>query len=299
MSNEPEKNSTNYLQQAVRDRYGRIARGGDKTSSCCSGSNTPSCCGGPTNTSSSDYIEKIGNHIGYSDSDLRGIPEGANLGLGCGNPLALASLIPGSVVLDLGSGAGMDAFLAAKRVGVTGRVIGVDMTPEMVERARNIATKGGYENIEFRLGFIEELPVSDSCIDMVISNCVINLSPNKASVFREAFRVLKPGGMLMVSDIVLQKPLPPVLQNSLSAYTACIGGAILEDDYLDHITSAGFEGVEILQRNTFPIDLDELVKTGLALEDLVDQDGKSDAEVDMEKTKDAIASIKVSALKPL
>lgn len=184
--------------------------------------------------------------MGYSLDDLHSVPEGANLGLGCGNPVALASLKEGEVVLDLGSGAGFDAFLSANRVGKTGRVIGVDMTPEMLETARENVKKGGYENVEFRQGEIENLPVEDNSVDVIISNCVINLSPDKPAVFKEALRVLKPGGRLMVSDIVLLKELPATLKESAEAYVSCVAGASMKDDYLKTIKEAGFKNIKTL-----------------------------------------------------
>src|SRR5512139_234293 len=212
----------------VRDRYARAASQG---TSCCQPAS--SCCGEERQT---DIISK---RIGYTDQELKMVPEGANLGLGCGNPLALASLREGETVLDLGSGAGFDCFLAARQVGKTGKVIGVDMTPEMLDKARGNAEKGDFTNIEFRLGEIENLPVADNQVDIVISNCVINLSPAKERVFREAFRALKPGGRLMVSDIVLLQELPQEIRNSISAYTACVAGAERKERYLDTIRAAG------------------------------------------------------------
>jgi len=182
---------------------------------------------------------------GYSEEEFRQVPIDSNLGLGCGNPVAIASLKPGEVVLDLGSGAGFDAFLAVQRVGKKGRVIGVDMTDEMLEKAKNNARKNGYDNVEFRKGDIEDLPVGDEEVDTVISNCVINLAPDKEKVFREAFRVLKPGGRLMVSDIVLVKPLPEELENDEELLVSCVGGAILKEEYLDLLREAGFSDIKI------------------------------------------------------
>jgi SAM-dependent methyltransferase len=198
--------------------------------------------------------EEISRAIGYTEEELRAIPEEANLGLGCGNPVALASLREGETVLDLGSGAGVDCFLAANSVGKSGRVIGVDMTPEMIDKARGNARKGNYENVEFRLGEIENLPVADHTVDVVISNCVINLSPDKHRVFREAFRILRPGGRLMVSDIVLLKELPDVIKHSVEAYVGCLSGAIMKDAYVEAIRDAGFEDVEVKDETSFPVE---------------------------------------------
>jgi len=228
----------NDIKQNVREAYGKIARGG---SSCCGSSS--SCCG------SSQSQQSASKLVGYTDEELKAIPEGADLGLGCGNPVALASLKEGETVLDLGSGPGMDCFLAASRVGKNGRVIGVDMTPEMLDRARRNAAKGDYSNVEFRLGEIENLPVADSAVDVVISNCVINLCPDKKRVFSEIYRVLKPGGRLMVSDIVLNKELPESLKKSVAAYAGCIGGAALKSDYLQIIKDAGFQNINVVDES--------------------------------------------------
>jgi arsenite methyltransferase len=192
--------------------------------------------------------------VGYSAEELQAIPEDARMGLGCGNPTALASLKEGEVVLDLGAGGGIDCFLAAIAVGRTGKAIGVDMTPEMLHCARDNARKGGYDNVEFRLGEIENLPVADNTIDVVISNCVINLSPDKTRVFEEAYRVLKPGGRLMVSDMVLTRELPEDVKNSLAAYAGCVAGASMKEDYLMNIANAGFENVEVLSEQSFGSD---------------------------------------------
>jgi ubiquinone/menaquinone biosynthesis C-methylase UbiE len=185
---------------------------------------------------------------------MNSVPEGANLGLGCGNPVALASLKQGETVLDLGSGAGFDCFLAASRVGKRGKVIGVDMTPEMIDKARENKRKGLYHNVEFRLGEIENLPVADGTIDVVISNCVINLSPDKRRVFQEAFRVLKPGGRLMVSDIVLLKELPLSIAKSVDAYVGCISGAELKDKYLKLIEKANFQEIKVVEEKSLSIE---------------------------------------------
>ena len=203
--------------------------------------------------------------MGYTEEELKSVPEGANLGLGCGNPIALASLQQGETVLDLGSGAGFDCFLAANKVGGQGKVIGVDMTPEMIEKARENAEKGNYENVEFRLGEIEKIPATDNSVDVVISNCVINLSPNKAKVFKEAFRVIKPGGRLMVSDIVLLKELPDIIKNSVAAYVGCISGAIMKDKYLEAIKEAGFQDIKITDETSFPIEFMENDPTAKAV----------------------------------
>ena len=195
---------------------------------------------------SSNKADLTSKKIGYTEKELRSVPEGANMNLGCGNPVALASLKEGETVVDLGSGGGYDCFLAANRVGKGGRVIGVDMTPEMLDKARENARKGRYENVEFRLGEIENLPVADNTADVIISNCVINLAPNKKRVFEEAFRVLKLGGRLMVSDIVLLKELPEAVKKKTHP-TSCVQGAILKDEYIDTIRQTGFQGVKIVK----------------------------------------------------
>jgi ubiquinone/menaquinone biosynthesis C-methylase UbiE len=231
------------IKEIIKEGYGEIAK---KGGSCCGPS--PSCCG------SAGPAQEIGKQIGYSEKDLRMAPEGANLGLGCGNPIAIASLREGETVLDLGSGAGFDCFLAANRVGKNGRIIGVDMTPEMIEKGRENALKGNYQNVEFRLGEIERLPVGDRSVDVIISNCVINLSPDKTKVFQETFRVLKPGGRFVISDIVLLKELPKVIKDSVEAYVGCVSGASLKSDYLRSIEAAGFEQVRVIEETVFPID---------------------------------------------
>ena len=204
------KKNRKYIQEQVKEGYGKIAQQGG---SCCP---TSSCCG------DSSLAQSISKSVGYTEQEMEGVPEGANLGLGCGNPVAILSLKEGDIVLDLGSGAGFDAFLASKKVGKTGRVIGVDMTPEMIKKAGENAKKGNYKNVEFRLGEIEKLPVEDNSIDVIISNCVINLSMEKQKVFEEAFRALKSGGRLMVSDLVLVKELPDAIKESVEAYVGAL-----------------------------------------------------------------------------
>ena len=233
-------NADKNVRTSVREYYGRIAEKGVSSSACGCG------CGGQDN-------DAVARAAGYGDEELACLPEGANLGLSCGNPNALASLKPGEVVLDLGAGGGFDVFIAGPKVGPAGRVIGVDMTPEMLERARKNARNGGFENVEFRLGEIENLPVADNSIDVVISNCVINLSPEKGRVFREAYRVLRPGGRIMVSDIVLLAPLPAFLKSTASL-VACVGGAALKKEYLKAIEGAGFAGIRELEESVYPID---------------------------------------------
>ena len=230
------------IKKEVRKRYAKVAK---KNGACCASS--VSCCSPPTD-------EQVSKKIGYSQEELDNVPEGANLGLGCGNPTALASLKEGEIVLDLGSGAGFDCFLASGKVGKSGKVIGVDMTPEMLDKARSNAEKGNYANVEFRLGEIENLPVADNSVDIIISNCVINLSTNKKRVFEEAYRVLSPNGRLMVSDIVLLKELPESIQQNMEAYASCIAGAEIKDKYLELIRKAGFEKVQVLLEKVYPID---------------------------------------------
>jgi ubiquinone/menaquinone biosynthesis C-methylase UbiE len=231
------------VRKVVREGYAKIAK---QDSSCCAPKK--SCCG------STDVAQDISKNIGYTYEDLKVVPDGANLGLGCGNPIALAGLKEGETVLDLGSGAGLDCFLAAKKVGKNGKVIGIDMTSEMIEKARENATKGDFKNVEFRLGEIENLPVADNSVDIIVSNCVINLSPDKQRVFNEAFRVLKPGGRLMVSDIVLLKELPDIIKNSVEAYIGCLSGAIKKDEYLKLIRKAGFQQVDVTDETFFPVE---------------------------------------------
>lgn len=222
------------IRQNVRNRYKQIALQEVNAGTGCW---TPSsCCDSPT---------EISSKLGYSAEELSAVPEGSNLGLGCGNPQAIAELKPGEVVLDLGSGGGFDCFLASRQVGETGRVIGVDMTPEMISKARANAAKGGFSNVEFRLGEIEHLPVADQSVDVIISNCVINLSPDKPQVFREAYRVLKPGGRLAISDVVLTAELPPEIKNDLDAYSGCMSGASSIDELKMILEQSGYTQITI------------------------------------------------------
>jgi ubiquinone/menaquinone biosynthesis C-methylase UbiE len=267
----------------VREGYAKVAK---SQPSCCAPAPRCSC-------SIADVKKEASRRIGYSDEEMESVPEGANLGLGCGNPLALALLHEGATVLDLGSGAGFDCFLAAKRVGKTGKVIGVDMTPEMLDKARENARRSRYANVEFRLGEIENLPVADASVDMVISNCVINLSPNKPRVFKEAFRVLKPGGQLMISDIVLLKPLPDAIRQSVQAYIGCVAGAEMKPKYLQMITDAGFQEVKVLQENRFAVGNLENDPTAQAI---VKTAGVPAGKLARMTT--SVVSVKVSALKP-
>lgn len=233
------------IKTAVRERYAGFV------------TNNQSCCGPATSCGCASEGDPGGASLGlgYGEQDLAAVPEGANLGLGCGNPVAMASLKLGETVLDLGSGAGFDAFLASKRVGPTGRVIGVDMTPQMIERATTLAATHGYSNVEFRLGEIEALPLADASVDVVISNCVVNLSTDKGRTFREAFRVLKPGGRLMVSDLVLERPLPEAIRQDLDAYGACVAGALLKADYLKAVEAAGFSGLAVAGERHYGLDM--------------------------------------------
>jgi arsenite methyltransferase len=271
------------VRKTVREGYAKVVKQG---SSCCTPA-TP-CCG------STELIQDISKKIGYTDAELQAVPEGANLGLGCGNPVALASLKQGETVLDLGSGAGFDCFLAADRVGERGRVIGVDMTPEMIEKARENGKKGNYTNVEFRLGEIEHLPAADNSVDAVISNCVINLSPDKKGVFAEAYRVLRPGGRLMVSDIVLLKELPAFVKNSLEAYIGCVSGAMLKDEYLKTIRDAGFQDVKIMGETAFP---PELILSDPTAKEIIKK-----LKIKPERAGEVanlVTSIKVSGIKPV
>jgi ubiquinone/menaquinone biosynthesis C-methylase UbiE len=264
------------VHKMVRKGYGKIAK-----------QTQPSCgcgCGSATNVS---------EQVGYSKEELSSVPEGADLNLGCGNPVALASLRTGETVIDLGSGGGLDCFLAAKKVGENGKVIGVDMTPEMLDRARSNLSKTKYKNVEFRLGEIENLPVADNTADVIISNCVINLSPNKQRVLDEAFRVLKPNGRLMISDMVLLKEIPEAIMKNVSAYIGCISGAEKKTEYLNLIKKAGFKKVQIIEETTMPVEA--LVSEETAAQIL------KELKMTREKAVEifgAAVSLKVAAIKP-
>jgi arsenite methyltransferase len=259
------------VRKMVREGYGKIA----KAERCGCG------CG-----------SAVSQQIGYSRDDLGSVPEGADLGLGCGNPVALASLREGETVIDLGSGAGLDCFLAAKKVGTSGKVIGVDMTPEMLDKARANCRKSGYRNVEFRLGEIEHLPVADNTANVVISNCVINLSPEKQKVFDEAFRVLKVGGRLMVSDMVLLKDIPEAVKKSVLGYIGCVSGAEMKNEYMKMIEKAGFRDVKITEETHLSAETVLSGDTAKALMKELKLTKKSAEEI-----ANSVASIKISAIK--
>ena len=260
------------VRKMVREGYGKIA----KTEQCGCG------CG-----------SGISQQIGYSSSELESVPEGADLGLGCGNPVALASLREGETVIDLGSGAGLDCFLAAKKVGASGKVIGVDMTSEMLDKARANCRKSNYKNVEFRLGEIENLPVADGTADVIISNCVINLSPEKQRVFNEAFRVLKAGGRLMVSDMVLLKDIPEAVKKSVLGYIGCVSGAEMKNEYMKMIENAGFREVKIINETHLPLETVLSDATGKAIMGDLKLTKKS-----AEELVGSVVSVKISATKP-
>lgn len=279
-----ERNDSGSVREAVREHYGKIATTGG---SCCGASG---CCG-----DSAAGPADVAVAIGYGDAELATLPEGANLGLSCGNPTALASLKPGEVVLDLGAGGGFDVFIAARRVGPAGRAIGVDMTPAMLERARgNIEAfreQSGLDNVEFRLGEIEHLPVADSSVDVVISNCVINLSPDKPQVWREIARVLRPGGRVAVSDLALLQPLPEAVLSSVRALTGCIAGAVLAEDTRSMAREAGLVEIVLTPKPQYVESLTQW-EDPLYLEIIRNLPEGA-------KLSDYVTSLDVSAVKPL
>lgn len=276
------------IHETVRDAYAsRVNSGG--------------CCGPSASNETSPDLAKHRDsalRMGYDSEDLEDVPEGANLGLGCGAPLAAAQVKAGETVLDLGSGAGFDAFIAARAVGPDGQVIGIDMTPEMVQKARANAQASSVANVEFRQGFIEDMPVQDETVDVLISNCVINLSPDKAAVFREAFRVLRPGGRLAVSDIVLTAPLPRAIEENIAAYVGCIAGAPLLDDYLDHMREAGFQDVSVVESRQA---VDALPEDDPVVRSVLEGSGAcsvEDLSAEIEAVAGRILSAKITARKP-
>jgi len=271
------------IKSAVRDAYSKVAK-----REISIPLNPLKCC-----CTKDDLSHDISRAVGYNEQELASVPEGANLGLGCGNPTALASLKEGETVLDLGSGAGFDCFLAANAVGAAGHVIGVDMTPEMVEKARANARKGSYSNVDFRLGELEHLPAADNSVDVIISNCVINLTPDKAAVFREAFRVLKPGGRLAVSDMVLLKELPDVVKQSVAAYVGCLSGAIMKDAYVATIRAAGFDDVRMIEESSFPLDYMASDPSAQEIRDSINLPPD-----ELRDLADSVVSIKVAGKKP-
>ena len=264
------------IRERVRQRYAEIARDGSVNA-------TAGCCG--------PQPAEIAERIGYSAQDTSAVPEGANLGLGCGAPLAAAALQEGETVLDLGSGAGFDAFLAAREVGSTGRVIGVDMTDEMLAKARTNAQRAGFTNVEFRKGYIEALPVDTASVDVVLSNCVINLVPDKAAVYREVARVLRPGGRMVISDVVLNEPLPEVIAADVAALTGCVAGAALRDQYLATIAAAGLADIEVLSDKGFGT-----VALTMVPEPMLRQ--AQAAGIDVHRVADTVRSLTIRARKP-
>jgi SAM-dependent methyltransferase len=242
------------VRKTVRESYAQIAEKGGN-SGCC-GPSTGGCGCGPAEDVAIPSAEQMSAFFGYSAEEMAAVPEGANLGLGCGNPQAIAEMQAGEVVVDLGAGAGFDAFLAAGKVGASGHVIGVDMTHEMLAKARSNAAKGGYKNVEFRLGEIEHLPIADETADVIISNCVVNLSPNKAQVLKEAFRVLKPGGRIAISDVVATAAMPDEIKGDLALLSGCVTGASMVDDLQTWLEEAGFSRIFI--------DIKEESRAGIA-----------------------------------
>ena len=276
MSFDKRPENPDEVRELVKEGYARVAA--ERASSCCGGA--------------ASHAEDVSRKIGYSEEQLAIAPQASNLGVGCGNPTAIDSLRPGEVVVDLGSGAGLDSFLASAQVGTSGRVIGIDMTDAMLETARENAREGGYTNVEFRKGYIEDLSLEDESVDVILSNCVINLSPEKPKVFREAYRVLRPGGRLMVSDVVLEHALPPEVLRSADAYLGCVGGASVRAEYLDTIAKAGFREVRIERESPF--------KDAFSREDPLVQEAMERLGVTWEQVQDllgVVTSLSILALK--
>lgn len=273
----------NQIQKNVKQGYAKIVKRSNKLKlvpsflKCCDVNNV---------------IKDISQNIGYSEDDMKHAPEDSNLGIGCGNPIGIASIQKGQTILDLGSGAGFDCFLAARETGESGKVIGIDMTPEMVMQARKNAKKGNYKNVEFIIGEIENLPIENDSIDLIISNCVINLSNQKEQVFREAFRVLKQNGSILFSDIILQKELPDYVKYTVEGHIACLAGAIRKEDYIFGLEQAGFSGIQIKKLSHFPIEL--------MLNDPIAQKIVSEnqlTEIEISEIANSIASISIYAKK--
>jgi len=231
------------IKDSVKERYGEIARSSENEAG---GS---SCCGDVIDPFDLIQPQSQSTLMGYSAEEIGSVPADAVMGLGCGNPQAIAALRPGEVVLDLGSGAGLDSFLAVRQVGESGKVIGIDMTPDMIKRAQENAAKGAFENVEFRLGEIEDMPVDDNSVDVILSNCVINLSPDKAAVYKEAYRVLKPGGRLAISDMVASGEIPPEIKNDMDLYSSCVAGALKVDELDQILNEAGFKNILITPKD--------------------------------------------------
>ncbi len=272
------------IQENVKSGYAEIVKRNTKKPFL---SNLFQCC------DPKQIASDIGKRIGYSEEDLKNVPEDANLGIGCGNPTALASIKKGETILDLGSGAGFDCFLASRETGETGKVIGVDITPEMVLQAQKNAEKGKYKNVAFKIGEIENLPIESSSIDLIISNCVINLSNQKERVFEEAFRVAKPYGRIMISDIILLNDLPDYVKNSVEGHIACLAGAVRKEHYIDAISKAGFTEISIDKQASFPI---ELMLNDPIAEKIVRENNLTEKEI--KDIANSIASISISAKKP-
>ncbi len=275
--------SNKQIQENVKRGYSNIVKRNTKKPFL---SNIFHCC------DHKEIANDIGKKIGYSEEELKNVPQDANLGIGCGNPTALASIKKGETILDLGSGAGFDCFLASKETGATGKVIGVDITPEMVAHAKKNAEKGNYKNVEFKVGEIENLPIENDSVDLIISNCVINLSDQKERIFKEAYRVAKPNGRIMISDIILLNDLPDYVKNSVEGHIACLAGAIRKEHYIDSISKAGFTNIRIDKQAPFPI---ELMLNDPIAEKIVREHNLT--ENDIKRIASSIASISISAKK--